>query len=235
MSNRIFLSPLALMMAGALITPLALAEDNLPLLETVGVAELEVQPDMAWLEVQVVSKGPDGAYVKKASDKAVAGFISRLTALGVKKEDIESANLSLHPEYDYEKGREVQIKGFSASRQMTVAVRDLDKLNAILEQALGEGINSVNQIRFALSDDSGYRAKVRQLAIADAQAKAKSLATGFGEKLDGVWRIRYFEQVPVRPMLYKAAAMEADAVDRSYESSAITLSDRVEVSYRLKQ
>ncbi|ABL98696.1 SIMPL domain-containing protein [Shewanella amazonensis] len=209
--------------------------NEFPTLDTTGVAELKVTPDTAVISVEVVSKGKDPRYVKGASDKAVAGFIKRLEAAGVKREQIESANLIINPEYKYHKDAEPQLIGYGANRRVTVRITDVSRVNEIVDSALTEGINRVGNISFELSDDSAARAKVRELAIADAKSKAESLAQGFGAKIQGVWHIRYYDQGPVRPVMYKAAMMEADnGVGQSYQSGDITLSDRVEVTYRLK-
>ncbi|MBT1443979.1 SIMPL domain-containing protein [Shewanella sp. JM162201] len=219
----------------ATVAPAALAAE-FPTLETTGVAELKVTPDTAVISVEVQSRGDTPKYVKGASDKAVAGFIRRLEEAGVKREQIESANLIINPEYKYHKDAEPQLVGYSANRRVTVRISDLARVNDILDSALTEGINRVGDISFELVDDSAARAKVRELAILDARSKAESLAKGFGSDIDKVWNIRYFEQGPVRPVMYKAAAMEADnaAVGASYQSGDITLSDRVEVTYRLR-
>ncbi|MCH4295856.1 SIMPL domain-containing protein [Shewanella sp. 3B26] len=222
---------------GALMTgsvlPAVAAE--FPTLDTTGVAELRVAPDVAIIQVEVVSKGKEPLDVKRSSDKAVAGFIHRLESAGVKREQIESANLMINPEYKFHKDAEPQLLGYGANRRVTVRISDLTRVNDILDSALTSGINRVGNIRFELSDDVAAREKVRQLAIDDARSKAEALAKGFGAKIETVWHIRYYDQGPVRPVMYKAAAMEADnGVGQSYQSGDITLSDRVEVTYRLR-
>ncbi|AXQ16527.1 oxidative stress defense protein [Shewanella algae] len=210
-----------------------LAQDR-PLLETTGVSQIQVEPDMAEINVEVSLSESDAKAAKAASDQAVAAFIERLLKAGVAKESIAAANLNLQPEYVYLKDKAPELKGYRASRSVTVLVKQLDQLNPILDSALIGGINKVNQINLKSSKEAEMRKQARQAAIEDAKQKASELAAGFGEKLDGVWSIRYFDQGPVRPVMYKAAMMAEGAINQSYEYGQVTFSDRVEVSYKLR-
>ena len=234
-------SLLAVMVAGGLFsaalfsTSSAVASElTFPHIDTVGVSELTVEPDMAELRVEVSVTEADPKIAKAKSDEAVAKFIERLRASGVTKEQIQSANLNLQPQYRYEQNRERELVGYSASREIVVAINDLARLNPILDSALEEGINRVNNIALKSSKEAEYVAQARQAAIKDAKQKALSLAQGFDQTLGGVWEIRYFDQTPVRPVMYKAAMMADNAVNESYQYGQVIIQDRVEVVFKLK-
>jgi uncharacterized protein len=203
--------------------------------ETVGLSQLQVEPDMAELTVEVVLTEANAKTAKDKSDMAVANFIARLQQAGVAKEMIQSANLNLQPQYKYEPNHERELVGYSASREIIITIKELPRLNDILDAALEEGLNRVSNIALKSSRQTEYVAKARQLAIADARAKAQSLAEGFDMKLGAVWEIRYLEPAPMRPVMYKAAMMaEAGGADESYQYGRVTVEDRVEVVFRLK-
>ncbi|MGP1782937.1 SIMPL domain-containing protein, partial [Shewanella frigidimarina] len=167
------------------------------------------------------------------SDKAVARFLQRLEKAGVNKERVQSANISLQPQYRYEKDKPNQLTGYSASRRIKVTVMDLAKLNSILDSALEQGINRINNIALKSSKETQYVEQARMAAIKDAQQKAKMLAEGFGEKLDGVWQISYFEQRPIQPVMLRmnSEAASFDAA-QTYQQGQVVIQDRVEVTYR---
>ncbi|WP_041417803.1 oxidative stress defense protein [Shewanella woodyi] len=222
--------------ASILAAPLLQASEiSFPHLETVGVSKLAVEADMAEINVQVAIKDKTAKGAKTLSDTAVAKFIERLKATGVERADIQSANLNLQPQYHYQKDKPAELVGYNASRQITVKVRELARLNNILDSALEEGINRINNIALKTSKEADYVEKARQAAIVDAKNKARSLAKGFGEKLDGVWEIRYFEQHPVQPVMLRmnAASPKFDAAE-SYQQGQVTITDRVEVVFKLK-
>ncbi|MFB2779071.1 oxidative stress defense protein [Shewanella mangrovisoli] len=233
-------SLLAVLVAGGLFsgvfTAKAMAADvDFPHIETMGVSQIQVEPDMAELNVEVAVTAKEAKTAKDNSDAAVAKFIARLTAAGITKEQIQSANLNLQPQYVYAQDKAPELSGYTASRQITVTIRDLARLNTILDSALEEGINRVNNIALKSSKEAEYVAKARQAAIVDAKQKAESLAKGFGENLGKVWQIRYYDQRPVQPVMLRMNA-KADAMGaaESYQYGQVTIEDRVEVVYKLK-
>lgn len=233
-------SLLAVLVAGGLFSGVfaakAIAADvDFPHIETMGVSQIQVEPDMAELNVEVAVTEKEAKAAKDNSDAAVAKFIARLTAAGITKEQIQSANLNLQPQYVYAQDKAPELSGYTASRQITVTISDLARLNTILDSALEEGINRVNNIALKSSKEAEYVAKARQAAIVDAKQKAESLAKGFGENLGKVWQIRYYDQRPVQPVMLRMNA-KADAMGaaESYQYGQVTIEDRVEVVYKLK-
>lgn len=225
-----------LCLAGLLQAPLAMANDiAFPHLETRGVSEIVATPDQATISVAVVVQDKSAKKAKDASDKAVAAFIQRLTHAGVAQDAIRSANIQLQPQYRYQKDKPAILDGYRAVREVKVEVKQLDNLNNILDSALDKGMNRINNIEFSSSKEAELKQQARMAAIKDAQQKAKSLARGFGEKLDGVWEIRYFEQQPVRNVMMRSMAMdESRGIDQSYQNGQVTYRDSVEVVYKLK-
>ncbi|NRD72432.1 oxidative stress defense protein [Shewanella sp. VB17] len=211
------------------------SEISFPHLETVGVSLLTVEADMAEINVEVAIKAKTAKEAKSLSDKAVSKFIERLKAAGITQADIQSANLYLQPQYQYTKGKPAKLIGYSANRKVIVKVKALTRLNSILDSALEEGINRINNIALKTSKETEYLTKARTAAIIDAKNKAQSIAEGFGEKLDGVWEIRYFEQHPVRPVMLKMneAGPNYDIAE-SYQQGQVTIKDRVEVIFKLE-
>lgn len=224
-----------LILSASLAAPTLAAEVNFPHLETIGSSNIVAEADMADVNVEVIIKAETAQAAKKQSDIAVAKFIERLQKAGVSRELIQSANINLHPQYHYEKGQPNKLIGYSANRRVTVTVNDLSELNSILDTALEQGINRINHIALKSSKEAQYIKQARLAAIKDAQQKAAELAEGFGEELNGVWQIRYFDQRPVQPIMMRMNA-ESDSynVAKSYQQGQVTIQDRVEVTYRLK-
>ncbi|MGL5358768.1 MAG: SIMPL domain-containing protein, partial [Shewanella sp.] len=174
-------------MSALVAAPLVLAADvDFAHIETSGVSQIQLEPDMADLMVEVVLTKPTAKAAKEESDAAVAQFIARLIAAGVAKSQIQSANLTLQPQYIYAQDKAPELTGYTASRQLTVTVQQLAQLNTLLDSALDEGINQIKHIALKSSKEAQYVAKARQAAIADARQKAESLAAGFGESLGQV-------------------------------------------------
>jgi hypothetical protein len=213
--------------------PAFAADLPFPHLETIGSSEISIEADMATIDIEVVVDAPTAKEAKTESDKAISQFLSRLDKAGIAKNDIDSANLNIRPQYHYQNNEPAKLVAYQASRSMTITVRDLSQLNDLLDTALDQGINRVNNIKLSSSKQAEYVERARQSAITDAKQKAASLAKGFDKKVDGVWQIRYFDQQPVQPVMYRMAAESSDA-NQGYQQGQVTVSDRVEVIFKLK-
>ncbi len=218
----------------AFLTPVAMAASpDFPHLEVSGKGEVFVVPDMAQFSVDVVESKATAEKAKQAADKAVTGFLARLEVQGVKRENINSGNIRLTPEYRYPKGKKPELVGYKATRNITVTVMDLNKLNGYLDKALGEGINRINHIELKTSKEKQYIEAARLEAIKDANEKAASLAKGFGTSVKGVWKISYHNNYS-QPVLMRSMAMDSAAnTAESYQDNQMVISDSVSVVYRL--
>lgn len=220
-----------------LLVPLATAGDmDFAHIETMGVGAVSATPDMATVQVEVTTSERSAKEAKQGSDKAVASLLNRLEKNGVLRKNIESANLSLQPQYRYPQDSDPVLTGYRASRTVTIVITDLDKLNSVLDGALTDGINRINRISMQVSNRKALQEQARQAAIKDAMAKGASLAKGFGQAVKGIYKIRYFDDSPVAPMESRMMAMSADnRVGESYQGGQITVEDRVEVIFKLTE
>ena len=224
----------SLILSASVALPVFAAQPDFAHLETIGSSQIVAEADMAEINVEVIIKAETAQAAKEQSDQAVAKFINRLQKAGVDRSLIQSANINLQPQYHYEKNKPNRLIGYSANRRVTVTVNQLSELNSILDTALEQGINQINNIALKSSKEALYLEQARLAAIKDAQQKAASLAEGFGEELAGVWQIRYFAQRPVQPVMMRMNAESFADVPQSYQQGQVTIQDRVEVTYRLK-
>ena len=111
---------------------------------------------------------------------------------------------------------------------MTVRIRDIDKLAAVLDRAIAAGANEMSGIEFVVSEQSKMLDQARDDAIADARRKAELYAKAAGAKLGKVVSISEEGPAPQpRPM----QALRAGAVPISPGEQ--TLRAIVSVSYEL--
>lgn len=221
----------------SLLTTPVLAENvPFPHIETSGYGEVAVKPDMAEFTVQVVESTLTAEDAKNRVDKVVSAFMSRLTEAGVSRDDISATNINLHPKYSYPKSGSSELVGYQASRSVSVTVKQLNKLNAYLDGALGDGVNRIDSIKLKVTEQKKYQEQARMAAIKDANEKAKSIAEGFDLELDGVWKISY-NNAHVQPVMMKSMAMDSrtESVSAGYEDSTLVIKDRVSVVYKLSE
>ncbi|WP_171404334.1 oxidative stress defense protein [Serratia marcescens] len=210
-----------------------------PHVVTSGTASVDATPDIATLAIEVSVSSKDAAQAKKQVDERVAQYFDFLQKNNIEKKDISAANLRTQPEYDYLKTGESVLKGYRAVRQVQVTLRQLDKLNELLDGALKSGLNEIRAVELGVAKPDVYREQARQKAIENATQQAESLAKGFHAKLGPVYSIRYrvanYQPMPVARM-YKAAgaAAENDAA-QTYEQQSIHFDDQVDVVFELQR
>ena len=69
---------------------------------------------------------------------------------------------------------------------MTIRVRDLDTLGAVLDQSVTVGANTINGISFSVADPAKLYDEARKKAFADARAKAELYAGVAGVELGDI-------------------------------------------------
>ncbi|SLM64699.1 MULTISPECIES: oxidative stress defense protein [Dickeya] len=212
---------------------------NGPHIVTSGTASVEAIPDVAQLVIEVSVSSKDAADAKKQVDERVAQYFTFLDKSGIDKKDINAANLRTQPEYDYLKNGSAALKGYRAVRQVAVTVRQLDKLNELLDGALKSGLNEIHTVELGVSNPEVYRDQARKKAIEQATQQAQSLANGFSTTLGPIYSIRYhvanYQPMPVARM-FKAADRAAPAeVSQTYEQQAIHFDDQVDVVFELQR
>lgn len=211
---------------------------NSPHVVTSGQASVEARPDIATLSIVVDVLSKDAADAKKQADDRVAQYFDFLQNNGIDKKDIDAANLSTQPEYDYTKDGKSVLKGYRAVRQVQVTLRQLDKLNGLLDGALKSGLNEIRSVELGVANADSYKDQARKAAIINAIQQANDLAEGFNAKLGSVYSIRYhvanYQPMPMARM-YKAAAVQADtSAQQTYEQQSIHFDDQVDVVFEIK-
>lgn len=223
---------------GALAAQAAELPDG-PHIVTSGTASVDATPDMARLAIEVSVSSKDAADAKKQVDARVAQYFDFLGKNGIEKKDINAANLRTQPEYDYLKTGGSVLKGYRAVRQVEVTLRQLDKLNELLDGALKAGLNEIRTVDLGVTNPENYRDEARKKAIEQATAQAQSLAQGFNAKLGPIYSIRYhvanYQPMPVARMFKTADAAVQSEAAQTYEQQTIHFDDQVDVVFELQR
>ncbi|MBU1123056.1 SIMPL domain-containing protein [Patescibacteria group bacterium] len=108
--------------------------------------------------------------------------IDALKAQGIEEKDIATQYLNLNPAYDWKEGERID-RGFEASQNLRVKIRELDAISKVLSAAAAAGANQAGSVSFTIDDPEVLKAQARVKAIANAQEKAVKLANELGASL----------------------------------------------------
>lgn len=204
----------ALMLCGAFAVASAgsaLARTPPPTISATGEGIVYAAPDMATVTLGVTTQGDTAALAMAANNTAVAAVMARLTSAGVAARDLQTSNLSLNPDWsrqDSSTGAPPAV--YVASNMLSVRVRMLDDLGAILDASITDGANTLNGVTFGLDDPRPTLDEARKRAVADARARAELLAEAAGVTLGPIMSITEGGGYGApMPMFRQSDAMEA--------------------------
>jgi hypothetical protein len=178
-------------------------------------ARVTAAPDLATIGAGVVTQAPDAATALAQNAERMERVVAALRKAGVAERDLRTSQLSVQPQYRYGEGRAPQITGYQASNQVTVRLRDLGKVGAVVDTLVKEGANTIDGPAFGIDRPEPLLDQARAEAVAAARARAEVLARAAGVSLKRVLSIQEGVMRPEpRPMM-RSVAMEADSVGRS--------------------
>ncbi|MHB0857569.1 MAG: SIMPL domain-containing protein [Anaerolineae bacterium] len=143
----------------------------------VGEGSVRIKPDMATTSIGVETVGDT---VRGASGEAAEIMEAVLAALkkqGIADRDMQTSGYSIwveRPGMTMEE-RSTENAIYHVNNNVNVTIRDLDRVSAVLDAAIGAGANQIYGVTFGLEDPKVMAADARSLAVEDALAKATEL------------------------------------------------------------
>lgn len=187
------------------------ARRSSPRISVIGEGEVSVAPDMAILNLTVLREAETARAALSANNDAMKQVLAALKEAGVAERDLQTSGLSIQPRYAQpgkDRAGEPKITGYSVSNALTVRVRNLADAGGILDKAVGLGVNQGGGIAFVKDDMKPTLTEARKRAVADAIARAKTLAEAAEVKLGKILSIEEQSSMP-RPMPYGGAVRMA--------------------------
>jgi uncharacterized protein YggE len=189
MRRTIFVCAISAIIAGALVAP---AEAQQPQSErqanivVAGEGSISVAPDNAELTAGVATKAKTAKEAADANSKLMTAVIAALVDAGIAKKDIQTSQFSVQTVYTNQGNTEPKLTGFSASNQVTVTIRQIDKIGEIADRVVSAGATNIGNLAFLHSDMSKLLDQARESAVADARRKAELYARAAGVTLGRV-------------------------------------------------
>ena len=139
-----------------------------------GTGFTNVTPDRASFAFGTVSQAATASAALAASSQSVARVIAALKKAGVAQADIQTAEVSLSPRMNNSGD---DIVGYTASNTVTATIKKIGDAGDVVDAAVGAGANQVSGPNLLASDqDAAYRNALKS-AVAQARAKAETLAS----------------------------------------------------------
>lgn len=212
-----------------------------PKITVTGEGEAQAAPDMATLTLNVLREADTARDAMTANNEAMGKVLDAMKKAGIEDRDLQTAGINIQPRYVYPDDKnglkEPKITGYSVTNSLTVRVRDLDKVGAVLDQSVSLGVNQGGDLRFTNDKPAAIISEARKNAMANAIAKAQTLAEAAGVKVGKVLEINEQswrpQPVPFARAEMKMAAPQSDAVPVAAGENNYNV--QVNVTFELKQ
>jgi uncharacterized protein len=227
------LNHFTILIASLLLAGCSVGADKQPpkVVRAVGSAEVKVVPDQAVIQMGVEKQNVRASVAKQSADAAARSILAVLRSMGIDEKDVQTTFLSLQPQFNYEHG--MKMSSFVAEQSLSITVRDLKKLDALLEALIQAGGNRIDSIQYETSDLRKYRDQARDLAAKAAREKAEALAKALGQEIGRASSIDEIPEYQYGGGLVSNAALKAAKEGPALAVGQKTISASVTVAFEL--
>ena len=201
-------------------------------IEVNGNAEIEVTPDELYIGISLKEYFKDNK--KRVSIEDLEKQLQAVTIKnGIASEDFMINDINAYTNY-WEKKKDPT---FLASKQYSIKVKDLSKLNVIISAIDQKGIAFTNIERYGYAKEESLKKELKIKAIKDAKDKAIYLTAAIDEKLGGALEISETGTENYPQPFYRNVMMKAEALDSpmpNIDFKKIKLSAQVRVVFEIK-
>jgi len=238
----------AIALAAVLTLPLgmslAMAQDEAPqrrerLLSVSGEGKVQAAPDMALITLGVVSEAESASGALTANSESMSRIIAALKDGGMESRDLQTSGFSIQPVYsqpprDYDGSQpfKQEIVGYRVSNNLTLRIRQLDRVGALLDQVVKLGANSISGPTFTVADPKPFEDEARRAAMRDALDKSELYAEASGVTRGPIFRIEdgyVSAPQPVAPGLMRMEAAASPPVP--IEGGELSFEAHISVSW----
>ena len=191
-------------------------DDQFPTVTVTGTAEIRVVPDEAVLTFSVESRDKELDATVKDNDAKIKAVVKFLQASKIETKHIRTQLINIRPVFEQSdkigsKGQaaqqtmqmiapavvppknttDAQLKpiGYTARRQLSISIKELDQFEAIYRGIIERGVNDVGGVQFLTSELRKHRDEARLKAVRAAREKALAMAQELGARLASVQSI----------------------------------------------
>lgn len=141
-----------------------------------GMAEQEVAPDMAYIDVGINVRADD-AETARTQEAQIASQIRRaLLGLAITDNDLQNTSYYLYQEYKVDRNGVRTADKYVLDSSIKVTVKDLDKLSQVIDNVVEAGATNISNITYSLSTQNIIQRQLLATAVENARDKAAVVA-----------------------------------------------------------
>jgi len=169
------LGAMAAVLIWALATACGVAGDTE--IVTTGVGVAAALPDYADVTLWIRASQKTATQSTETAAATYHQMVQRLEAIGIAPSDVLTQRFSVAQDWkEDDKGRPREFIGYITAHQLTIRVRDREKVGQVIDEAIAGGARSIDKIEFGSARaDSAQRVALAD-AVRDAEERAGRVA-----------------------------------------------------------
>ena len=204
-------------------------------LDVTATGEVSRVPDIAIISAGVMTRAATASAALQQNATRMERVRAALKRAGIADRDIQTSNISLNPEYNYQNNQAPKLTGYTASNQVNVRFRDIANTGRILDALVAEGANQISGPSLTIDKPEAALDEARVKAVAAGRARADVYARSLGMRVVRLLSVsegaRYSVPRPIAVMRAEAGGAVADSkIDPGEQQVQITL----EMSFELQ-
>ena len=192
-------------------------------------------PDVADLSGGVVTTAPTAAQAMSENAVRMSAVVAAVRKAGVAERDIQTAGLSLQPQYRYDQNQPPVLTGYQATNTVSLRLRKLPDAGRLLDTLVSVGANQISGPSFRVDDSDAALDEARLKAVAAARARADLYAKAAGVRIKRILTISEsggYE--PPRPIMMMARSAMKEAADTPVVPGEVALSVTVNITWEIE-
>lgn len=157
-------------------------------ISVVGKGVVTMEPDIVSVQIGVTTEKESVSEALSENTSAVIAIKNAIMGFGVADEDIKTDYYTLYSSQKSFRDPSAPSDAYiyTVAYSFSIRLRELDKLNQVLDASIKNGANSINSMNYDSSKRDAILEEARNLAIEDARKQAQAIAEKLGVKLGDV-------------------------------------------------
>jgi uncharacterized protein YggE len=231
MGRRIYMTRIAPLVTSLFLAVSIAAAQTPNTIQAAGSATRSVKPDMAQLNIGVVTQAATAQAAADQNATLTDAVIKALEKVLGSAGTIQTLYYSISPRYT--NTQPATLVGYTVNNTVQVTTTNVSLVGPLIDAGNAAGANSVSGPYFGLQNSDPEVQLALAAASKQALAHASAIASGLGARVGLV--ISAQEGSTVRPVLEGSAGGLASAVSTPIQTGTVTVSANVTVSVALLQ
>ncbi|UOQ83342.1 SIMPL domain-containing protein [Gracilibacillus salinarum] len=194
-----------------------------------GKGMVKATPDLAMIDLSVITENKDVLVAQQENARISQQVITALVGSGIPREQIQTADYSVLPQYDYQNNTQ-QLTGYRVIHTFSVST-SVNQIGTVIDIATKNGVNQVRNITLTVSNQSYYYQEAIRRAIQHACTTAQTIAQCFQVTLNAAPYHVLEQSTNTSPVLYKTYATAESSTATPIQPGQLEIEADVKIQF----